>query len=135
MGRAAPNLKRALDKIARLQNSLRVDCADHDINGVFLETLKLPKLRQGNERAINVKRIEALALGPARNVAMKAFARFDQRRQHLERAALRRRFDLLHNCSDALFFHGQIALRAKLRSRFGEEQPEKMINFRHRRDG
>ena len=132
---AAPDLKCALDKIARFQNSLRADYADNDIDGVFLETLELPKLRQGNECAIDIKRIETLTLGPACNVAMKTFARFHQRREHMERAALRRRFDLLHNRGDALFLHGQIALRAKLRSRFGEEQPEKMINFRHRRDG
>ncbi len=133
--RAAPDLKRAAHKIARFQNSLRIDCADNDIDSVFLETLELPKLRQGNERSIDIKRVETLTLCPARNVAVKTFARFHQRREHIERAALRRRFDLLHNRGDTLFFDRQIALRAKLRSRFREEQPEKMINFRHRRNG
>ena len=84
---------------------------------------------------IDEKRVEALSLGPARHFGVKAFARFDQRREHLERPASRRGFDLLDDRGQALFFHRQIAVRAKLRSRFGEEQPEKMINFGHGRDG
>ena len=65
---------------------------------------------------------------------MKSFSRFDERCEHFERLALRRRFNLLDNLGEALFFHWQIAIRAELPSGFGEEQPQEMINFCHRRD-
>ena len=82
-----------------------------------------------------IERVEALALGPARDIGVKTFARFDQRREHLERSALRRRLHLPNDRGETLFFHRQIAVRTKLRSGFGEEEPEEMINFRHGRDG
>ena len=41
----------------------------------------------------------------------------------------------LHDRGETLFLDRQIAIRAKLRSGFGEEQPQKMINFRHGGDG
>ena len=66
---------------------------------------------------------------------MKALARFHQRREDLERAAFRCGFHLFHDRGEALLLDRQIALRAKLRARFRKEQPEKMINFRDRRDG
>ena len=53
----------------------------------------------------------------------------------LSGAAFRRGFDLLHDRGEALFLDRQIAIRAKLRARFGEEQTEEMVNLRDRRDG
>ena len=46
---AAADLERALDQIPRFQNSLRVDRADHDIDGVFLETFELSELRNRHQ--------------------------------------------------------------------------------------
>ncbi len=66
---------------------------------------------------------------------MKTFARFDQRREHLERSAPRRRFHLPDDRGKTLFFDRQIAVGTELRAGFGKEQPKKMINFRDRRDG
>ena len=43
--RAASDIERALHEIARFQNSLRVDRADHDVDRVLLKTLELPELR------------------------------------------------------------------------------------------
>ena len=88
---AAADLERALDEIARFQNSLRIDRADDHIDRVLLETLEFSKLRDRNQLAIDIERVEALPLRPARDIGVKPFSRFDQRRQHLERAALRRR--------------------------------------------
>ena len=42
--RAAPDVERALDEIARFQDPLRVDRADHDIDRVLLEALELSEL-------------------------------------------------------------------------------------------
>ena len=89
----------------------------------------------GMSVAIDIKRVESLALGPARDIGVKTFARFDQRREHFERAAFRRGLNLFHDRGQTLLFDRQIAVRTKLRSGFGEEQSKKMINFRHRRDG
>src|SRR5262245_17032263 len=115
------------------------DRADHYINGVFFETLQLPKLRDRNELAVDVKSVESLALCPARHVSMKTFARFHQWRQDLQSRKLsgfRSRFDPFHNGSCTLFFHSQITVRAKLRSCFCKQKAKKMINLgdrRHRR--
>ena len=89
----------------------------------------------GMQFAIDEERVEALPLRPARDVGVKTFARFDQRRQDFERAALRRRFQLLHDRGEALFFHRQIAVGTKLRAGFREEEPEKMIDLGHGGDG
>ena len=89
----------------------------------------------GIELSVDVKRVESLALRPARDIGVKTFARFHQRREHLERPAFRRRLDLFHDRGHTLFFHRQIAVRTKLRSGFREKQPKKMINLRDRRDG
>ena len=52
------------------------DHAHNDVNGVFLETLQLPKLRDLNEFSVNVKSVESMALRPARHIGVKTFARF-----------------------------------------------------------
>src|SRR5713101_8982897 len=85
---AAADFDGALGEIARFQNSLRIDCADHDIDSVFLEALELPKLRHWNECCIDIKRVETLTLRPARDIAVKTLARFHQGREHIEPAAL-----------------------------------------------
>jgi hypothetical protein len=41
---------------------------------------------------------------------------------------------LFNDRGQTLFLDRQIALRAKLRSGFGKEQTQKMVNFRDRRD-
>ncbi len=135
MRRAAADLEGALREIARFHNSLGIDHADNDVDGVFLEALQFSKLRDRNELPIDKESVESLTLGPARDIGVKSFSRFDQRREHLERAALRRRLDLFHDRGQTLFFDRQIAVRTKLRSGFRKEQTKKMINLRHRRDG
>src|SRR5947208_10279241 len=66
---------------------------------------------------------------------MKTFARFHQRREDLQRSAFRSSFDLFYDRRHALFCDWQITVWTKLRSGFCKQEPEKMINFRHRRDG
>ena len=132
---SATDLKRALSKVARFQNSLRINHADNHVDGVFFEPLEFSKLRDRHERAIDIKRVESLPLGPARHIGVKTLAGFDQRRQHFHRAVFRRGFDLFHDRGDTLFFHRQIAVWTKLRSGLGKEEPKKMINFRYCRDG
>src|ERR1700681_2912656 len=135
MRRAAADLQGALHKIARFKNSSRVDYADHDIDSVLLETLQFPKMRNGNEHAVDMKRVEALALGPTPHVGVKSFPRFHEWREHFERAAFHRRLYLFDDGGEALLFHGQIAVWTKLCSGFREEQSQEMINFRDGRDG
>ena len=135
MRRAAADLERALRKIARFQNSFRIDRADDDIDGVLLEALEFAKLRDRNELAIDEERVEALAFGPACDIGMETFSRFHERREHLERSAFCRGLNLFHDRGETLLLHRQIAVRTKLRSGFGEEQTEEMINFRHGGDG
>ena len=118
MRRAAADIERALHQIARFQNAFRIDRADDDIDGVFLEALELAKLRDRHELAIDKERVEALPLGPARDIGVKTFSRFDERREHLERSAFRRGLHLFHDRGEALLFHRQIAVRDKIAFRF-----------------
>ena len=92
-------------------------------------------MRNRNKFPIDKKRIESLPLGPVRDIGVKTFAGFDQRREYLERTAFGRRFHLFHDRGYALFFDRQIAIRTKLRSGFGKQEPQKMIDFSHGRDG
>src|SRR6267143_3866410 len=135
MRRAAADLQGPLHKIAHLENSSRVDYADHDIDSVLLETLQFSKMRNGNEHAVDIKRVEALALSPARHVGVKSFPRLHEWREHFERAALHRRLYLFDDGGKTLLFHRQIAVRTKLRSGFREEQSQEMIHFRDGCDG
>ena len=132
---AATDIERALDQIPRFQDSFRVDRADHNVDRVFLEPLEFSELRNREEFAIDEKRIESLPFRPARDIGVKSFSRLHQRRQDLERAAFHRRLELFHDRGKALFFDRQIAIGTKLRPGFGEEEPEKMVNFRHGGDG
>ena len=135
MRSAAADLERALREIARFQNSFRVNRPDHDINGVLLETLELSKVGDRNERLIDIERVESLPLRPARDIGMKTLARFHERREHLERTALRRGLDLFHDRRQALLLDRQIAFRTKLRAGFCEQEAQEMINLRHSCDG
>src|SRR5207244_12616760 len=75
---------------------------------------------------------------PAREIGVKTFACFYERREHFERSTPRSRgrsFDLLHNRGDTLLLDRQITVWTKLRPGFREQETEKMIDLRHRRDG
>src|SRR2546423_798781 len=128
---ATSDVERALDQIPRFQNSLCVDRADHDVDGVFLEALELSKLRDRQKFSINEKRVEALPLRPARDIGVKSFARFDEWGQNFEWAAFYRGLELFHDRGETLFLDRQVAIRTKLRSGFREKEPEKMINLGH----
>ena len=104
---AAADIERALHEIARFQDSLRVDRADHDIDRVFLEPLEFSKLRDRDQLAIDEERVESLPLRPARDIGVKSFARFHERREDLERAAARRRFDLFTIAARLCFSTGR----------------------------
>src|ERR1700737_2073072 len=129
MRRATADLQGALHKIARLENSSRVDYADHGIDSVLLETLQFPKMRNGSEHAVDIKRVEALAVSPARHVRVKSFSRLYEWCEHFERAAFHRRLYLLDDGGKTLLFHRQIAVRTKLRSGFREEQAQERKNL------
>src|SRR2546423_619835 len=129
MSRAAADLERALHKVARLRNSFRVDYSHNHVDRVLLEALELAELRDGNELTIDKQSVEALPFRPTRDIGMKTFPCLDERREHLERTPARCGLNLPNDRSRALRFHWQIAIRTKLRADFGEEQPQKMINF------
>src|SRR5205814_6312049 len=135
MRRAAADIECTLHEIARLPDPFRIDRADHNINGVFLETLELSELPHRNHLAVDEKRVEPLALRPARYVGVKSLPRFHERREHFQRPALHRRLELADNRGNALFLDRQIAVRAKLRSGFRKQEPEKMVNLGDRGDG
>jgi len=59
---AAPDVERALNEIARFQDTLRVDRPDDNVDGVFLEPLQFSELRNREELAVDEKRVEPLAL-------------------------------------------------------------------------
>ena len=86
MRSAAADFERALDEIARFQNSFRVDRADDDIDGVFFEALELCGIaRSGSVGHRHKRRVETLPLRPARHFGVKTFARLDERREAPER--------------------------------------------------
>ena len=143
MSRSPTKFERALRHVPQA-SSLRTDSQDacattkfanHNVDCVFLETLEFSKMRNRNKFPIDKKRIESLPLGPVRDIGVKTFAGFDQRREYLERTAFGRCFHLFHDRGYALFFDRQIAIRTKLRSGFGKQEPQKMIDFSHGRDG
>ena len=134
MGCATPDLERALCKIARFQDSSDVDHANDDVDGVFFKAFEFSKVCNRNKRSVDIKRVETLPFRPARDIGVKTFTRFHEWRENLERPAFRRRFNLFHDCRDALFFDRQIAIGTELRSRFCKQEPQEMINFRDGRD-
>ena len=69
---------------------VRIDRADDHVDRVLFKTLEFSKFGNGNQPSIDIKRIEALAPSPVRHIGMKAFARFDEWREHLEHSAFRR---------------------------------------------
>src|SRR5438034_6858042 len=116
MGAVPTELPSALGEIACLPDALRIDRAHDHVNCVLLEAFELSKMRNRNQLSINIKGIEALLLSPVRHIAVKTFARFDQRREYLEYSTFGRRFHPFHDRGDALFFDRQITVRAKLGS-------------------
>ncbi len=101
-------------------------------------SLKRSSLRNcpiGDQFAVDEERVESLPLRPTRDIGVESFARFHQRREDSERPAFHRGFHLLDDRGEALFLDRQIAVRAKLRPRFREEEAEEMVNFRDRGDG
>ncbi len=135
MGGTAPDLDGALGQVPRFQNSFCVDRTDNHVDGVLLESLELLEAAYRNQFSIYIKRLETLAFGPARDIGVKAFARFHQRREDLERSAFCGHLNLFYDRAKILFLHRQIAFRTELGSRLCEEQTKKMINLRDRGHG
>src|SRR4029077_2737175 len=107
----------------------------HDyVDGVLFEPLQFPKMRDWDQPAIDVERVESLAFRPTCHIRMKTFARFYERRENLERRAVCSRLDLFHDRRHTLFCDRQIAVWAKLRSSFRKQKPKKMVDFGHRCD-
>src|SRR2546421_6430474 len=124
MRRASSDVERALRQVPCLRDSFRIDHADHDRDAVLLEALESSELPDRYERAVDIQRVESLALGPTRNIGVKSFPCFHHRCENFERTAPRPRgcrFDLFHDRSQTLLFDRQIAVRTKLRSSFGEQ--------------
>src|SRR6266700_5148602 len=92
-------------------------------------------MRNRNRFPIDIKGIEALSLRPARDIGMKTFARFNQRREHFQLPAPHRTFHLFYDGCYALLLDGKIAVGAELSPRFRKKEPQKMINFRDGGDG
>src|SRR5262249_2278556 len=132
---AAADLQRAPGNLARVRDSLPIDYADNDVDGVLFETLEFPKVSDRDKLTVDIKRLESLAFRPMRHVRMKTLARFHQWREDLQRSTLRSSFDLFYDRRYALPCDRQIAFWTKLCSGFCEQQSEEMVNFRHRRDG
>src|SRR5947209_4744901 len=58
MGGAAADIERALNEVARLQDSLRVDRADYYVDGVLLEALQLPEMGDRHENSVHKEGVE-----------------------------------------------------------------------------
>jgi hypothetical protein len=134
MGGTAADVERALDEIARFQDSFRVDGTYHHVDRVFLKSLQFAELRDRDELAVDKQGVEPLAFGPARDIGVKSFPRFDERGEDLERAAFHRRLELPNDRRHALLFDRQIAVRTELRPCFREQKAEKMVNLGDRGD-
>src|SRR6266404_179863 len=133
MRSAAPDFQRTPNNIACLHDSPSIDYAHDHVDGVLFEALQFPKMRYWDQSAIDVERVESLAFRPARHVCMKAFARFHERRENLQRRAFCSRLDLFHDRRDALFCDRQIAVWTKLCSGLCKQEPKEMVNFGYRR--
>src|ERR1700719_2891131 len=120
MGRAASDVECALRQVPRLRDPFGIDHANNDRDAVLFEAFQSSELRDREEHSIDIQRVESLAFGPARDVGVKSFPRLDDRRENLEQALPRRRFDLSYDCGNALLFDRQVAVWTKLRSSLGE---------------
>src|SRR5690348_1840459 len=116
---SAADLERALDKIARFQNSLRVNRADDDIDGVLLEALELAKFGNRNQSAIDVESFKTLSSRPTRDLGVKTFARLDQGREDTKRTTTGCGFHLPNDRSRTLRFYREVAIGTELRAGFG----------------
>src|SRR5260370_159155 len=130
----ASDLERALRKVSRFRDSFGIDHSDDNRDAMLFEALESSKLRDRDQRPIDIQGVKSLAFIPARGIGVKSFARFHHRRKNFERAFFRRRLDLFHDRSHALLFDWQIAVRTKLDSSLGKKQSEEMVNLRHGRD-
>ena len=101
----APYLQSAPGNLAHIRDSLPIDYADDDVDGMLFETLEFPKVSERDKLTVDIERVESLAFCPARHIGMKTFARFHQRRENLDRPVPCRRFDLFDDRGDALFFY------------------------------
>ena len=80
MRRASSDLERALRQVPRFRDPFCIDHADHNRDAVFLKAFQPPKLRDRDERSVDIQRVIGLPLGPTRNVSVKPFPRFHHRR-------------------------------------------------------
>src|SRR5437016_1236796 len=78
MGGATANLESALREITRFQDTLCIDDANDDIDGVFFETFEFLEVCNRNKGSIDIERVETLPFRPPGDIGMKTFARFDK---------------------------------------------------------
>src|ERR1051326_3638869 len=72
----ARDLQGSPGDLAHVRDSLPIDYADDNIDGVLFETLEFSKVSNREKLTIDTKRLESLAFRPMRHVRMKTFSRF-----------------------------------------------------------
>ena len=82
-----------------------------------LKRSSFAELRDRDELAIDIERLESLSLRPTRDLGVKTLARFHQRREHLERPALRAPFPLASRSRRGSAFPPADRSRDKIASR------------------
>src|SRR5207244_10603202 len=130
-----PDLQCAPDNVARIRDSLPIDYAYNDVDGVLFEAFQFPEFRYRNQSPIDIKRIQSLAFCPAGDVGVKPFARFHQRCENLQWLGFRDRLNLFHDRHDALVCDRLIAVWTKLWSGLCKQEPKKMVKLSERCDG
>ena len=134
LDRALAHLQRLLDHGPQLHGcSSLLHVCNHRIDRVLLEAFELLEVQRAHQLAIHQQGLDALLARVLRHIGVEAFARLDQRREHMQRALLRLLRRRAENGGHALLAHRDLAVRAVLRAKLREQQTQEVIHLRHRR--
>ena len=107
----------------------------HQLDGVLFVLLQLDLFRQIIEDAVHPDPGKALLPGILKDLDMLALLPPNDRRQHHKPGALSQGLYPVHNLVDGLFFDLLAALGAVGRSHPGPQQPQIVVDLRHRTHG
>src|SRR5436190_6405384 len=140
--RTAAKLQSRVDQLLRIVPESRrlpfsgLQHAYNDLDVMLAEAVGPERLVRAINFSIGANFGVAVLGGPFGDIGMKAFAIADHGCEQQEIAAS---FQLSLQAAGELVarlrFHRQLAVRAILRAKAGEKQPQKMISFGHGRDG
>ena len=114
--------------------------ADGEVGHGQLDRVLLEAVEPGPGRGRNKSTVHAqvgmtLARCPFSEIRVVAFARGHQRREDADMVAGVLAQQARHDLVGGLRLHADLALRAHLGTQLHVEQPQEVMNFRHRRDG